>query len=151
VSHTSLETDLTAIVDLDRIVATASYYTNGRARFGVLSHGTCFFPEVHDHGANADSVLDVLASSHLDFVVKEMDDRNYLVGFGEHAFGVVFQEETKLLEASPPPIRQAQDEVLATPPASPKGHLLIGLLARTRLLKDIAERRVVRVIKSSKS
>lgn len=79
--HNTLETGLTINVEIDRVIATASYYTNSRIPFGVRSQGTCIFPEVGDHAAKAKGLLDSLECSHVDFVVKEMDDRNYVVGF----------------------------------------------------------------------
>jgi hypothetical protein len=147
-SHKQIATALTVPVQIDRIVAANKYYSDGKFSFGVLSHGTCFFPKSDDYAKDANALLDRLVNVHLDCVVREMDDHNFVVRFIDQVFGIVFKDE---FEANRTAIEedarsQSSDEVLVGVPGMPPHHLLVGLFARTRLIKDIECREIVRTI-----
>jgi hypothetical protein len=140
---------LSSPVDIDRIVDRVRYYSDGKFAFGVLSSGTCFFPAGGDSlERQVTLLLDLVGGTPLDFVVKEMDDHNFLVRFSDKVFSVVFRDE---FEAQREFIKQevsrekTTEKVIGKPGVSPE-HLLIGLYARTRLMRDLATREIVRTV-----
>lgn len=138
-------------VDLDRIQRTAAYYANGKFHAEVYKHGTCVFPSVSPNGkvGSGQRLLVGLGDHPIDFTVKEMDDRNFVVRFNDSVFSIVFGDE--YAENRSDLIQQVTDaiadEVIAARPDSPNDHLFIGLYARTRLFEDIKAPELVRSVR----
>jgi hypothetical protein len=146
-----IRTALIVPVQSGRIIETVKYYANGKSRFGVLSNGTCFFPSFNLAFSDAaKSLLDGMESSPLDFKVREMDDGNFIVAFSEHVFSVVYSDEFSqyrlLIEKEAKSL--SQDESILGDPNAPRNHFLIGLYARTRLLKDMEDRNLAETIQA---
>lgn len=142
---------LSVPVDIGRIVETVKYYSNRKSRFGVLSSGTCFFPPIDLTFFDAAKVfLDAMESSSLDFKVREMDDENFMVAFSDHVFAVVFSEEfdKHRLSIEKDANSLSKDEFIVGDPNAPGKHYLIGLYARTRLLRDMAERNLAEAVQA---
>jgi len=150
-THLEIASVKAAKPDIARIVDRVRYYSNGKSAFGVLEHGTCFFPEVGKRfDEQADRILDEVKAKPLDFTVKEMDDHNFIVSFGEHIFGVVLKDEFEMARSQieREAVNAMVDERLVGVPGAPADHLLIGLLARTRLLQDLNERRLIQTVQA---
>ncbi|NTZ82547.1 hypothetical protein FCJ61_05905 [Burkholderia metallica] len=140
-TYATVDVALTIPVDHERIQKTASYYTDGKFFLEVYRHGTCVFPRV-PKGGQAESgtpMLSSLFNRPIDFTVKEMDDRNFVVRFSDFAFAIVFRDEFERLQ----PLIERQltafagDEVVFGVDGAPQEHLLVGVYARTRLLADL--------------
>ena len=133
----------------DRIVDTVKYYSNGRFPFGVLSRGTCFFPRPgFNFRAEWSRLADELANSAPNFAVREMDDGNYVVRFGEYVFVVVFRDEFEAVResvAEEVDAYDADEEIEGTSDA-PADHFLIGVYGRTRFLCDLENGTIVEMI-----
>lgn len=142
---------LDAPPDLDRIQATLIRYTDGKFFAEIYRYGTCTFPVVSRDGGvpNGRALLAELAHRPLDFIIREMDDRNYVVKYNDSVFSIVFADEYALHRHEI--LIQAKatqtDEVIAKTLNAPQDHLLIGLYARTRLLQDIQELVPIKLIK----
>lgn len=130
-------------INVEAIERAVSHYTDGKFYVDIYKCGTCVFPLVDERKTPRDSSVQLknLLSHPLDFVVKEMDDGNFVVRFDEFIFSVVLAQEFAQREAK---VEQqlksyAEDEVVAGARSQPKAHLLIGVFARTRLLEDIRD------------
>ncbi len=146
-NYTQVSAALTCPVDIERVVDRVRYYSNGKFAFGVLSSGTCFF--IGTEGSiteQAKVLLDLVSGAPLDFVVKEMDDHNYIVRFNDKVFSIVFRDEFDLQRKSIEQeiTDQVSTEKLISKTGVPPEHLLIGLYGRTRLIRDLAIREIVR-------
>lgn len=143
-----VNTALVIPIDIERMVNTCRYYSNGKVRFGIYSFGTGFFPKGPQFEEQGRSLLGQAANTQMDFVVKEMDDKNFLVGFGQHVFGIVFKDEIEAnMESIERDIQnQNAEEFFIGKPGAPLIHRLVGLVARTRLLKDVEEMHIARTV-----
>jgi hypothetical protein len=149
-TYKTIPSALDTPADFERIGKTANYYADGKFFIEVYNNGTCVFPRVQpgkdvESGAN---LLVEVGGRPIDFVVKEMDDHNFVVRFSDAVFSIVFQDE--FAEHRGEIVRQAEnaggDEVLMGKPGAPQDHMLIGLYARTRLLADLQVPAVARAI-----
>lgn len=137
----SLITAPTAIsmpVDIERVRGAASYYTNGKSSVVIFAQGTCVFPPL---GANAVShSLSLMKElpAKLSFVVREMDDRNFVVAFSEKVFAIVFKDDFDAMAAQVAHeiAQSTASEAVLGAPGKPTEHFHMGVVARTRLLKD---------------
>jgi hypothetical protein len=135
--------------DIERIVDRVRYYSNDKFAFGVYAYGTCFFPEIgkrfDDEGKK---VIETVGGDSIGFTVREMDDRNFVVRFSEYLFAVVLKDEFESIrEQIESDVASATvDERLVGRAESPRDHLLIGLLARTRLFQDLNDRRLIETV-----
>jgi hypothetical protein len=141
---------LDVLLDLDRIQRTLVRYTDGKFYAEIYKHGTCVFPVVLPNEGVQDgrSLLGELARRPLDFTVREMDDRNYVVRYGDAVFSIVFEDEFALQrnEISLQAREVLTDEAIVKKLNAPQDHLLIGLYARTRLIEDIQDLEPIRLI-----
>jgi hypothetical protein len=148
--HKTLLTALREPADVDRIAQTANYYGDGKFAVEIYANGTCVFPRVtEDKGVHVrDEQLRHIADGPIDFTVREMDDHNFVVRFSDTVFSIVFQDEwaRRREEIAKEIERDQSSEILLGKPNAPKDHLLIGLLARTRLLADIESPTVSRSV-----
>ena len=132
-------------VDSGRQVDCVRHYTDGRYSASMFSFGTWAFAR---GDAGFDNAAQRLAnfSDVRNFRVREMDDGNYVVGFGEDFFAVVLREELENIRAE---VSQEIDsfaeggEDILTPHDTPRDHLFVGLLARSRLTRDVGSPSVV--------
>lgn len=140
-------------VDVDRIGKTANYYADGKFVIEVYENGTCVFPpSAHETEAKGGArILAGLGKHPIDFIVKEMDDHNFVIRFSESVFAIVFQDEfaARRNEIDMQADSAGVDEVLIGRPDAPAEHLTIGIYARTRLLADLQQPAVATVIKPS--
>jgi hypothetical protein len=126
-------------IDFDRITKTVGYYTNDKVSSVIFKNGSCVFPPLGDGAvSNSIALLNDLRGK-MNFNVREMDDGNFVVGFGEHVFSIVFSDELERLRDDV--VREidqssANETIVSRPDVSPE-HLLIGIIARTRLIQDI--------------
>jgi hypothetical protein len=78
----------------DRLI----YYSNGKFDAVIYRFGTCvFLPagiNMLEGGANR---LEELSRYRLNFTVREMDDRNFIVGYTDKIFSIVFHTEFEKL------------------------------------------------------
>ena len=140
--------------DLDRVVASMRHYGDGEFAVGVLTYGTCFFPTPgQSFASELARLFGEMRDKSPDFEVREMDDRNYVVAFGEHVVAVVLRDEfernraTIQKEASE---SESPERVLDVG-GPPRDHLLIGLYARTRLFADMKDPQVARIIQGDEN
>jgi hypothetical protein len=84
-----------APVDIPRTVAAFRYYLNGRKMLVVFAHGTCVpvFPESAEPEKEAMQALHRVFQAHPDFQTLRADDGNYIVGYSDAAFSVVFRDD----------------------------------------------------------
>lgn len=82
-------------IDLDRILETAKYYTNGKLQLGMFKYGTIAFfaSPIQDIANEAKICLDKIYNSHPDFKPLTMDDGNYLIEYSQPAFTILFKDE----------------------------------------------------------
>lgn len=133
-------------VDIDRLSKTIEYYSNGRFSSVFFENGTCVFPPVDGNKSDAaKKCLESMAGNN-SFEVREMDDRNFIVKFTEEIFSVVFSDEFQRLKYEV--IREINDSESSENIIGKDGgsdcHIYIGIFARTRLLEDVRDLRVVK-------
>jgi hypothetical protein len=130
-------------INIDRLQRTASYYSNGKFFLEIYGNGTCVFPEISSENKPFDgrNLLSALIEKPIDFTVREMDDHNFIVAFSPTIFSIVFNDDFEENKATISTELSAttNDEFLVGKSGVPEEHLLIGLYARTRLLADIKE------------
>jgi hypothetical protein len=149
----TIELALIAPIDLERIQQTVVYYSNRKFYAEIYQNGTCVFPPISKSGVvqNGKGRLMELGSRHVDFVVKEMDDHNFVIRFNDYVFSIVFADE--YLENRDQIRRHASssngDEMVVGALGSVSDHFLIGLYARTRLFEDVREPELARSIRPS--
>lgn len=134
-------------IDKDRQCSCVRHYSDGKFFAAMYSHGTWVFP-----GSDGDRIEDgnrrlaAVGQQSIGFTVREMDDGNFIVGFNDHVFAVVLQEELKALsEKISLEIASfsGEGEQLLGLPNAPREHLYVGLLGRTRLLHDIMQPQIL--------
>jgi hypothetical protein len=143
---------LSVPLDLDRIQDALNYYTDGKFFAEIYKNGTCVFPPVIEKKVGSGvELLERINAHPIDFIVKEMDDHNFIVRFADSVFLIVFADE--FLEHRHEITQQAAsavgDEIVMGAPDAPQDHLLIGLYARTRLLEDLQAPTLLRSITPS--
>jgi hypothetical protein len=140
--------------DLDRVVASMRRYGDGEFAVGVLTHGTCFFPTPgQSFVSELARLFGKMRDQSPDFEVREMDDHNYVVAFGEHVVAVVSRDEFQRNRAVI--LKEARysesSERILDARDSPRDHLLIGLYARTRLFADMENPQIARIIQEDQN
>lgn len=148
-TYKTIASALSAPADFDRIEKTANHYADGKFFVEIYKNGTCVFPPVSIEKAESGiKLLTALAEHQIDFIVKEMDDHNFVVRFTESVFSIVFTDEftERQSEITQQAASAGEDEVLIGRPGAPQEHMLIGLYARTRLLEDIQKPSLIRSI-----
>jgi hypothetical protein len=131
-------------VDIAAIVDRVRYYTNGRWRFVVFSHGTiALVPnDGNDAASDAQDLLREAGFGHADFNPILMDDGNRLVGFTQHVCGVVLEaemvEHRDYIEMHFRSGVRAKEALVSGEASSvaTEDPLKAGLLARARLFMD---------------
>jgi len=149
-TYTLLDSALRTPVDFDRIKKIVDHYSDRQFFVEIYSNGTCVFPHV-SMGNSVESgigLLTALCRQPIDFIVKEMDDNNFVVQFTDSVFSVVFRDEfiERRDEISLQAASSTGGEVVLGKPDAPQEHMLIGLYARTRLLADIQTPAIGRII-----
>lgn len=140
---------LSVPIDFNRIHETIAHYTDGKFFAEIYKNGTCIFPPVVEKKAESGIELLKKINDHpVDFIVKEMDDHNFIVRFTDSVFSIVFANEFNEHRnaITQQATMDAGDEVVMGAPNAPQEHLLIGLYARTRLLEDIQAPTLIRSI-----
>lgn len=134
-------------IDIDRLQRTASYYSNGKFFLEIYENGTCVFPPISSENKPFDgkNLLSGLIEKPIDFTVREMDDHNFIVGFSNTIFSIVFNDdfEESKVTISNELAAATNDEFLVGKSGVPEEHLLIGVYARTRLLADIEQQKLL--------
>lgn len=134
-------TAVASLPNIDRVAKVVSYYTNGKASAVIFRNGSCAFPPLGENAvSNSVSLLRALPQA-LGFEVREMDDSSFIVSFSDHVFSVVFSDDMQKIrdEVSKEIDQSGSTEALLGKPGASPDHLLIGIIARTRLLQDIGE------------
>lgn len=135
--------------DLTRIVNKCKPMVSKESSFVVFEHGTCvrLFEPVKDPSSSAKYSLKILSSPNLSFVVKPMQNNDYLVVFNEYIFCWLFAKDVAdlkqaiLADSRLNPSDDDSDTIRDLPDFEQR----LGKFARLLLLKD-AESLVVRKI-----
>jgi hypothetical protein len=148
---TVIDSALDFPAEIEKIGKTANYYADGKFFIEIYKNGTCVFPKVPlgKEPESGSSLLTEIGNHPIDFVVKEMDDHNFIVRFSDSVFSIIFQDElaenrAELVEQMK---RSSESELLVGKSGAPQDHLLIGVYARTRLLADIQNPVLAKTVK----
>lgn len=140
-------------INVERTIQTFAHYSDKKRAFAVFQNGTCVL--IPDGSADPDStareVLNKVYNYHPDFNPRAMDDGNFMVGYSQPAYSVVFKDE---FEKNRDYIDQnhlnglTRDEVLLNAKGEANkfdGRGKIGLFARSRMFLDAQNPVVVRI------
>ncbi|HVJ38123.1 MAG TPA: hypothetical protein VM687_10030 [Stenotrophomonas sp.] len=127
-------------VDLDEQKNCVRHYSDGAFSAFMFSNGTWAFSRGDVNFCEAEGRIAKLGDLR-NFRVKEMDDGNFVVGFGEDFFAVVLRSELDDLRdeltKEVADLSEKDGEDILSVRGAPRDHLLIGLLARSRLVRDV--------------
>lgn len=142
-------------VDIERTIQTFAYYSDKKKAFAVFQNGTCVL--IPDGSSNLESaakeILNKVYNYHPDFNPQSMDDGNFMVGYSQPAYSIVFKDE---FEKNRDYIDQnhldgvVRAEVLLNANREPNKFDdtgKIGLFARSRMFLDAQNPVVVKIWK----
>jgi len=143
-------------VDINARATAFKHYTDGHSPFTILSNGsTVFLDASTEWGKEACChLIELVCTTAPDFVVRNMDDGNYLVTFKDNVYAVVMRDEYTInrdeIHKGAEKGGMLADEALLGLPDAPVEHRYVGLLARARLFMDAEEKRIVLAVPKEK-
>jgi hypothetical protein len=136
-------------IDRDRLSDCVRRYSDEKFDAFLYKFGSWVFPSTSgDKLEESNRRLADVGAKQINFEVREMDDGNYIVRFSDKVFTVVLRDEYEKLrdqivsEAS----ASVSQEVILGKNDAPKDHLYIGLFGRMRLLRDVQEPEVIKML-----
>jgi hypothetical protein len=139
---------LVSKIDINLVDDAVNYYSNGRFSSAIFENGTCVLPPVDgNRNAGAISCLSKIKENQR-FEVREMDDGNFIVKFSEFIFSVVFLDDylKNKNQIIKDVLSSTSNEVILGKDNLSNDHIYIGIFARTRMLQDMHDRKIVKEV-----
>ena len=139
--------------DLDEIIEQSKQMVSKENSFVIFEHGTCvrLLEPVRDHAETAKASLKILASPNLSFIVKPLNNNNYLIVFNDYLFCWLFAKDIANMKEGL--LTDARLEFSQDDPTSinemPDFEKRLGKFARLLMLKDSKSQVVKKIIKAN--
>lgn len=157
VTNPSATKDKPAIysANIKRITEECKKIVSTQNSFTVFEHGTCvrILEPIDDPKESAISSLEILGNPSMTFVVKTLNNNDYLIVFNDYLFCWLFAKDIALIKQSL--LTDTRLSLSLDDPKSirdlPDFERRLGKLARLLLLKDAESKKVVLILKSKEA
>ncbi len=138
--------------DIKRITEQCTKMVSSQNSFALFEHGTCvrLLEPIVDPSESALSTLEILASPSVPFVVKPLNNNDYLVVFNEYLFCWIFAKDIAdikqalTLDKRLEPSKNDESEIQNLPDFQRR----VGKLARLLLLQDANSKKIVQILRA---